>query len=256
MASEWAQSQREGWLCQLYGKDSVDDTRSLPSDSVQSKLVTILEKLLSNQTTPKDAATETASLILSQEDTETLWNNLWGLYLNAAETFGEEQELGALVDYIVELASVPDASGLPEFSMNVTESCQGPERYLANLSSPATPDAAKTAWKNINTFSALLAKNQNAQKIPVLAGWARLGVLTLVLALEQSPSTRQGQNVELHAPAAAQWFRISREEIEKLCNNGTDRFTPGDLWANRGGGEECDNTRLQFWRSRMGELGY
>ncbi|CAE7188779.1 hypothetical protein P3342_008998 [Pyrenophora teres f. teres] len=256
MASKWAQSQREGWLCKLYGKYSVDDTRSIPSDSVQSKIVTVLENLLSNQTTPKDAATETASLILFREDAETLWNNLWGLYLSAAETFGEEQELGALVDYIVELASLPDASSLPEFSMNLSESFQGPERYLANLSSPATPDAAKSAWKNLNTFLALLAKSRNAQKIPVLAGWARLGVKTLVMALEQSPSTREGQNVELHAPAAAQWLRIAQDEIEKLCNDKTERFTAGDLWANRGGGEVCDNARLQFWKSRMAELGY
>jgi len=289
MASEWAQSQREGWLCKLYGQDSSDGTRKLPNDSVQSRLVSVLENLLSGKTIPKDAATETASLIMSQEDVGTPWNNLLGLYFSAAEAFGNEHELGALVNYVVELASLPDAnnegqetktadiggevlrikpseavvlgedrlwSGLPQFSQNVTESFQGPEMYLANLSSPATPDAAKAKWRNLNTFLALLAKSREAQKIPALAGCGRLGIKALVMALEQPPDTRLGQNTELHAPAAAQWIHIANDEIEKLCNDGTEKFTAGDLWAGRGGGEVCDSARLQFWRSRMRELGY
>jgi len=157
MTSEWAQTQRGGWLCDLYGKNNDDGTQKLPNDSVQSRLVTVLENLLAKKTAPKDAATETASIIMSQEDIGTPWSNLLGLYLSAAETFEDEQDLEALVDYIVELASLPDArnegletktmdmggevlhiqpghaviqgetklwSGLPQFSLNVAESFQ------------------------------------------------------------------------------------------------------------------------------------
>ncbi|KAF1849219.1 uncharacterized protein K460DRAFT_415625 [Cucurbitaria berberidis CBS 394.84] len=287
MTSTWAQTQRDGWLCDLYGIDSSDGTRSLPNDSVQSQLVSVLEAVLSGTSSPKDAAAKTALLIMSQVDVGTPWCNLVGMYLDAAQTFGDDKELRALVDYFVELAKLPDAvnegpgtktldigggqirriepgqtvafeegilwSDLPTFSWNVTERFQGPESYLANLRSPASPEAAKTAWKNINTYLALLASNPAAQSIPRLAGKARLGLMALSIALEHSPDTRLGQNAELHAPAAAQWFRIARDELETLCIKGTERFYPGDLWA---GGDVCDRARLQFWMTRMVELGY
>ena len=109
MASSWAQTQREGWLCDLYGKDSSDGTRKLPSESVQSQLVNVIDDLLSGTSSPKDSAAKTASLVMSQKDVDTPWSNLLGLYLNAAEKFADEKALRVLVDYIVELANLPDA---------------------------------------------------------------------------------------------------------------------------------------------------
>lgn len=289
MASGWAQTQREGWLRDLYGVDSSDGTRKLPDESVQSQLVSVIDGLLSGTSSPKDSAAKTASLIMSQEDVGTPWSNLLGLYLNAAEKFADEKALRALADYIVQLANLPDAvnegpeakildeggrtvrvepgetvvfeegklwSDLPRLSYNVTESFQGPERYLANLQSPASPEAAKTTWRNLNTCIALVAKSYDAQRIPALAGWARLGLKTLAMALEHSPDTRLGRNAELHAPAAAQWLQIAGDEIERLCSDGTERMDAGDLWAGSGGGEVCDSARLQFWKARIVEFGY
>jgi len=154
MTASWAQTERSGWLCKLYGKIDESGSKKLPEESVQSQIVGILEVLLSFDTSPKDSAAKTASLILSREDVDTPWNNLLGLILDAAENFTEEKELGALVDYVVELASLPDAvneapetkileklsiepgqaivfeegklwSDLPGFSANVTERFQG-----------------------------------------------------------------------------------------------------------------------------------
>lgn len=112
------------------------------------------------------------------------------------------------------------------------------------------------AWRNLNTFLALIAISPGAQMIPILKGMARLGLQTLAMALEHSLETRLGKNVELHAPAAAQWLRIAGDKIEGLCRDGTERMTAGDLWVGNGGGEVCDSARLQFWRARMAEFGY
>lgn len=121
---------------------------------------------------------------------------------------------------------------------------------------PASLDDAKTAWTNLNIYLARLAKSPEAQMIPVLAGQARLGLRTMALALEHSSGTRLERNIERHVPAAVQWLRIAEGAIEGLCRAGTERFTTGDLWDGRGGGEICDGARLHFWRARIVELGY
>ncbi|KAH8731032.1 hypothetical protein GQ44DRAFT_809006 [Phaeosphaeriaceae sp. PMI808] len=279
MTSNWAQTQHEGWLCELYGKDRNDGTRKLPHESVQSQLIDTLDELLSGKYSSKDSATKTATLIMSQRDVDTPWNNLIGLYLNVVSSFANEKSLGALAGYIVELANLPDAVNegpeakisdvggmelriepgqaigievgklwrdLPGFSWNLTENFQGPEMYLADLSSPVSPDEAKAKWKNLNTWLALIAKSPDAQKTPALTDMTRLGLKTLVMALEYSPDTQLGRNVELHVPAAMQWLQIAGDEIERLCN----------LWAGRGSGEICDSARFQYWRTRVAEFGY
>lgn len=118
------------------------------------------------------------------------------------------------------------------------------------------PLEATQAWKNINTFVALMAVHSKAQTIPVLANHAHVGVRTLAVALEHSSGTRLGRNSELHAPAAAQWLQIAGAEIETVCAEGTQRFMPGDLWESRGGTEVCDSARLAFWKSRLEDMGY
>lgn len=156
MASEWAQSQREGWLCKLYGEDNEDGTRVLPADCIQSQLLSVLESLLSLDISPSNAAAQTASLILTQEDVGTPWSNHIGMYYGAVQNINDENVLTILVDYLAELASLPDAINkgpgvkmvevdnnrfepgqpieieggklwrdLPEFSWNLTEILQG-----------------------------------------------------------------------------------------------------------------------------------
>jgi hypothetical protein len=171
MASTWTQSHCEGWLARFYGEKSGEDngdysdedTKVLSKESVHWQLVGVIENLLLCNASPKETAAKTASLIVSSENPEIAWSNHLGIYLSAAETFTDEKELKVLVDYIVELASLPDAvnegpktktwtseqgetvnqevcvkpgeeivlSGgrlwrdLPEFSMNVTERFQG-----------------------------------------------------------------------------------------------------------------------------------
>jgi len=108
MAREWARAEREGWLDRLYARDNEDGTRTLQPDSVQHRLLDNLEALLSHNISPKDAAAQTASLIMGEMDTDTPWSNNVGLHLKAAQAFDDEKVLQALVDYIIELASLPD----------------------------------------------------------------------------------------------------------------------------------------------------
>jgi hypothetical protein len=111
-------------------------------------------------------------------------------------------------------------------------------------------------WRNFNTYLALKAINSGAQNIPVLANTIRLARVTLAMALEHSSESRLGKSVDLHVPAAAEWFRIAGGEVEKLCEIATETMNPGDLWARQGGGGVCNSARLRFWKERMLELGY
>ncbi|KAF2995804.1 hypothetical protein E8E13_000632 [Curvularia kusanoi] len=288
-AAEWAESQRSGWLCQLYGTGSEDGTRSLPPDCIQSRLLSVLESLLSFAITPSEAAAQTTSLILTQKDVHTPWSNHIGLYYGAAHDFEDGRVLNILVDYLAELASLPDAinegpeakttstsfgdkhiepgqpivfetgklwSDLPEFSWHLTESLQGPEQYLKYHGGRKEPLGAMQAWKNLNTYLALRAIHPKAQSIPAMAGGARLGVRTLAMATEQSSDSRLGRNSGLHAPAAAQWLRIAGREIEQLCKEETELWPMGKLWEEKGGLKVCDGKRLAFWRDRLTQMGY
>jgi hypothetical protein len=107
MTDAWAKGHREGWLCRFYGEDS-EGIRKLSEDSAQWQLVGVIEALLLGNVSPKASAAKTAFLITSQNDPDTPWQNHLGISLSAAEKFGEETQQKALVDYIVELASLPN----------------------------------------------------------------------------------------------------------------------------------------------------
>jgi hypothetical protein len=120
---------------------------------------------------------------------------------------------------------------------------------------PATPELAARKWSNVNTFVALLVRCLDVQNVPILAPQVVRARVTLALALEYSPTTHWGNNVAIHAPAAAQWLRIAGGEVEEWCKGETGRMKAGDIWVARGGGEVCDLARLAFWRQRLRELG-
>jgi len=286
MASDWVQNQEEGWL----GRLLKEDPGAIAKESTLWQLYRILEDTITRKASAKDSASRTASLVSSEPKA---WYDVIGIYVTSAEKIADEDALKALVDYIVELASLPDAINeshetvvidhighagasvpiepgeplvmgyggkrlwrdLPDLSMEITERFQGPEQYLSDTPSSADLETAKTLWKNFNTFLALSATSSRAQTITVLADGIRMARMTLVTALEHSPNTRRGKKTDLHIPAAEAWFRIAGDEIEKLCEAGTETLPPGDLWASQGGGDVCDSARLEFWKRRMSELG-
>jgi len=112
--TNWAHSQRKGWLCELYGKDDTTTTattRHLPPSSAQSHLVAILTDTLSGHSSATEAARETDALFTTciEVEANTLFANLLGLHFAAAEILDDQVLLQRLVDYMVELASLPDA---------------------------------------------------------------------------------------------------------------------------------------------------
>jgi len=286
MASDRVQSQEEGWLGRLLEGDS----GAIAKESTLWQLYRMFEDTMTGKASAKDSASKTASLVSSEPKA---WYDVIGIYVTSAEKIADEDALTVLVDYIVELASLPDAINeshetvvidhighagasvpiapgeplvmgyggkrlwrdLPDLSMEITEHFQGPEQYLSDTPSSADLETAKTLWKNFNTFLALSATSSRAQTITVLADGIRMARMTLVTALEHSPNTRRGKKTDLHIPAAEAWFRIAGDEIEKLCEAGTETLPPGDLWASQGGGDACDSARLEFWKRRMSELG-
>lgn len=153
----WVTSQ-ERWLCRLYGKDGDNGTRQLPPSSVQAQMLNVVRDIVSGTILPKDAAERTSSLMMSQADVGCV-QNLIGIFYGAVEIFEDERISQALDDFIVALASLPDAINhshepkvvdvgggqtvflqpgetmtiegqafwrdLPYFSMNLTERFQG-----------------------------------------------------------------------------------------------------------------------------------
>lgn len=88
----------------------------------------------------------------------------------------------------------------------------------------------------------------------MLAGLIMWRTITLGLALEHSPGTREGLYTDLKVPAAEAWLRIAGEELRIPCEKGTVKFQAGDLWVRQGGSDVCDTVRLQFWKERVREL--
>ncbi|KAF2871798.1 hypothetical protein BDV95DRAFT_572856 [Massariosphaeria phaeospora] len=285
MAHAWAQSQRSGWLCRLYGSPdaSASGARTLSPLTVQSRLLDIVEAALIGTSAPADAAVATASLIMSQEDVSTPWANLTGLWLNAAESLADKQELRTLVEYVVAVAGLPDAvnegpgvkvvdtggglisriepgqavcdgklrfwQDLPSYSWTLGDVFQGPESWIFTAE-PATPAVATANWRNLNTYLALVAAHPRAQTIPGLAN--HLSLCRVPLAqLEYSPDSRRGEYTALHGPAIMQWLRIAGAEIEEMCRGEKERMQAGDLWD---GGDVCGLERLAFWKRRVVEL--
>lgn len=77
-------------------------------DTVQSRQLDIIDDLISFRVAPTDAASRTATLVLSHADIDTIWLNIIGLVVTAAETIDDEKVSAALIDFLVELASLPD----------------------------------------------------------------------------------------------------------------------------------------------------
>jgi hypothetical protein len=111
LTTRWAQSERDGWLCRLYGEDNDDGTRELPPQSVQASLVKVIDGLLTDTTSPRDAAVKTIPLLSPEDDTPFM--NLIGLCLHAAERFADEKILQTLVDYFVTLVGLSNAANEP-----------------------------------------------------------------------------------------------------------------------------------------------
>jgi len=135
--TNWAQSQRKGWLCELYGKDdttTTTTTRRLPPSSAQSHLVTILTDTLSGHSAAAESARKTDALFTTciEVEANTLFMNLLGLQFAAAETLDDQVLLQRLVDYMVELASLPDAvNSKPGVQViEVIEMGEGKERRI------------------------------------------------------------------------------------------------------------------------------
>lgn len=128
MASDWVESQRLGWLAQLYGQETSDGNKVLEHHTVQSRQLDILDDLISFRISPEDAASRTASLVLSHADVETVWLNITGLVISAAETIDDEQIANALIDLLVELASLPDAVNPGPEAMTVNNKDHKPSK--------------------------------------------------------------------------------------------------------------------------------
>jgi hypothetical protein len=166
MTSDWINSQREGWLTQLYGEECGDGTRVLHPDTVQSRQLDIIEDLISFRVSAEEAASRTASLVLSQTNVGTIWVNITGLVVNAAETIDDEKVSAALIDFLVELASLPDAINPGPEVMMVDDEGHKPSRIepgqpVVMMGGKLWIDLPQYSWTVTETF-------QGKQTQPVL----------------------------------------------------------------------------------------
>lgn len=106
MTNSWAQNEREAWLRDL---DNGNGIVRVEPGSIRSQLVTLLDDMLSGKCSPKDSASKTAALVMSDTEPDAPFAYTLGLCLHAAEKFESETALQMLVDYFVALATLPDA---------------------------------------------------------------------------------------------------------------------------------------------------
>lgn len=254
MVEEYVKEQR-AWLGQLYPQHGdrfvVPPTeRILDPQSPQWHIVQILQNLLESGIGGEEAAQRLADVILPSKDTETLYDNLWGCFFNAVESFSDVQTLTTLSDLLASLASAPNAVNdqaieqtsiqpdhpiivntlnpnqhlwhdLSLLSINITERMQGPETYLCYNEPPKT---AARKWKNINSFLAILIRDHDHATIsPTLFGhriWHAFD--TLAMALEHPPKSRLGRNMILHLPAACAWVCLARDTVWEAVEVGNE----------------------------------
>jgi hypothetical protein len=152
MTSDWARTQGKGWLWRLVGKDN----ESHSEESTQ-QLFHILEDLMSNKASSKDAATNTASLIASNPDA---WYDLIGIYLGAAQKVADEDALKALVDYIVELASLPDATNESHEAVVVDHIGYAGASVRIDPGDPLVlGEGGKRLWRDLPNYSIAITEN-------------------------------------------------------------------------------------------------
>lgn len=290
MVEEYVREQR-AWLGQLYPKHGdrfvVSPTeRVLDPQSPQWHIVQILQDLLESGIGGEEAAQRLADVILPSKDTETLYNNLWGCFFNAVESFSDVQTLTTLSDLLASLASAPNVVNdeaieqktmqadssivatslghkqfghkqhpwhdLSHLSISITERMQGPETHLCHGEPPKT---AARKWKNINSFLAILIRD-HATISPTLFGsriWHAFD--TLAMALEHPPKSRLGRNMILHLPAACAWICLARDTVWEAVEVGQEgeywTASAGQLWRDRDGTNVVDERRWVFWKWRL-----
>ncbi|THX15125.1 hypothetical protein D6D13_02523 [Aureobasidium pullulans] len=293
MVEEYVREQRV-WLGQLYPKHGdrlvVPPTeRVLDPQSPQWQIAQILQDLLESGIGGEEAAQRLADVILPSTDAETLYDNLWGCFFNAVESFSDFQTLTTLSDLLASLARAPNAvndeaieqktmqadssivatsPGHKQFghnqhlwhdlsllSINITERMQGPETHLCHNE---PPKVAARKWKNMNSFLAILIRD-HATISPNLFGnriWHAFD--TLAMALEHPPKSRLGRNMILHLPAAYAWICLARDTVWEAVEVGEEerRWTAsaGQLWRDRDGTSVVDERRWTFWKWRLEDV--
>lgn len=151
MVTHWASSLRAGWLFSAYDEDGDDGIRKIPDESVELQLLNALEDLLLARVSPKDSAAKTAYLIMSEEDIDQWWYSLWTMYFDAVEKLEDEKHSKALVDYVVELASLPDAVNEGPGTKTIEE-CGG-KKVRIEAGQTVVFEGWGTLWRDLPQFS-------------------------------------------------------------------------------------------------------
>jgi hypothetical protein len=147
MTSGWARTQGVGWLYRLV----FPDEEEVQEKSTTRQIFRILEDLMSHKASSKDLATETASLVASNP---AAWDDVLGIYLSAAEKVADEDALKALVDYIVQLASLPDAFNESHEALIVDHIGYAGTSVRIEPGEPLViGDGGKRLWRDLPNFS-------------------------------------------------------------------------------------------------------
>lgn len=147
MTSDWARNQGEGWLYSLINKDD----KELSEESTLWQIYHIIEDLMSHKASSKDSATKTASLVASNP---YAWYDVIGICIVSAERVADDNALKALVDYIVELAKLPDAFNETNEAVIIDHICYAGASVRIEPGEPLKiGDSGKKLWRDLPNFS-------------------------------------------------------------------------------------------------------
>ena len=277
---------QQGWLESMSARSPTLDTTS-----THWNIVLTLRNLLLSQTSPLAAAQRIAELILSHPNIMEAYDYMLGCFLEAIELFPSNDISSLLADSLASLAGLPDAINqrkeplviksskttiiqpgdaiivhwagreerlwrdLPHFSLWLRERMNGSEAYLSR---GVASETAKTIWKNINTFVAILFRDHGTEFLELFGSLVTYAFTTLADALENPPGSRFGKNMPLHLPAACQWILLAGVEVYNAIKEGDNgefwSARAGQLWTREGRTDGVDEERWLFWKHRFGEL--
>jgi hypothetical protein len=104
MADNKTQSKRDERFRKLYNADMTSD-----SQSTSDQLVTVIDDMILEKYTPQAAAQRTASLVMRETEPETPFGEILAVCQHAAMALENENDMKKVVDFLIALASLPDA---------------------------------------------------------------------------------------------------------------------------------------------------
>ncbi|KAI1440734.1 hypothetical protein F5Y02DRAFT_401948 [Annulohypoxylon stygium] len=270
MSSDWANSERES-----IRKTSAHNTgqMSQPSD-LEEYGIQLISKIIDGSQDINDEIVREISdqIVKSGQPLNDAWEEFYPLIFSAAMSTSDDQSQKNLASLVLAIAHYKDRqpstsedetdtskigdlfSNLTGFGWMARDYWNGPKILIPAYGSH---EASQKAWVNLSRFMAHLSCEQRKNPAEPLQKWVEdFGLWTITDGLEDQ------EGVKEWAEAAAVWLLIAGRDIYKDPSWGRRDgnqspgipLREGPLWSDRLTNEVTQESRWEFWKSRLQDL--